>query len=172
MVEKKDFIDGYSVSEIVIDDLCNVEEQDKKHYFVKLRKIVDGDKVDRYYTGYKNVTTSFKENAFRYVLSCLGEQEGREFLERNELYSSYSIEKRALKGNNMKEKEKDEKVKWYTKEVDLKKGDFRHAIRNNNWKIIEESEDINKKYYVKLKCSLNCENVSHWAIGKNIKGQL
>jgi len=53
----------------------------------------------------------------------------------------------------MKEKERDGKMKWYIKEVDLKKGDFCYVIRNNNWKIIEELEDINKKYYVKIECS-------------------
>lgn len=65
----------------------------RENYIIKLRKMVDGGMVDAYYTGYVDRVTNIKPRAFKYKWRWLAEQVARQFLERNDEYSSYYIEK-------------------------------------------------------------------------------
>ena len=69
----------------------------KENYLIRLRKMVDGGMIDAYYTGYGEKVTNIKPRAFRYKYKWLAEQVARQFLERNDDFLSYYIEK--IEGN-------------------------------------------------------------------------
>jgi len=68
----------------------------RENYIVRLRRLKNGGITDSYYTGHGDKTSIYKKDAFNYDLKWFAAQVAKQFLERNEDYISYHIEKDKL----------------------------------------------------------------------------